>query len=170
MDQLDEEDFRVFVASRSTALLRSAYLLVGDRGLAEDLLQTALVKTYLALSRIRETAAVEAYVRRTMATTATSWWRGRRYREATVQELPERIAADDVGARLEQDAMWSYVRELPARQRAVLVLRYYEGLFEAEIAETLAFSRGTVKSHASRGLATLRRRLADEQSQMGVRA
>lgn len=170
MQQLDEETFRAFVGARSVALLRSAYLLVGDRGLAEDLLQTALVKTYLARSRIRDAAAIEAYVRRTMATTATSWWRGRRFRERPVEAVPETAAGDDLEARTEREAMWSYLSELPARQRAVLVLRYYEGLSEIEIAETLSLGRGTVKSHASRGLATLRRRIAEERSEMGVRS
>jgi len=167
---VDEEAFREFVASRSSALLRSAHLLVGERARAEDLVQHALVRTYLALSRIREPEAIEAYVRRAMATTATSWWRGRRYRERLVPEIPDHSGADQIGPRLERDAMWAHLRALPARQRAVLVLRYYEGLSEAEIAETLGFSRGTVKSHASRGLATLRRRLADEETHEGVRA
>jgi RNA polymerase sigma-70 factor, ECF subfamily len=170
VDVADEDAFRAFVASRNTALLRSAYLLTGDHGQAEDLVQTALVKTYLAWSRIREPAAVESYVRRTMATTATSWWRGRRFRERVVETLPDRADADHIDPSLERDSMWSHLRELPARQRAVLVLRYYEGLSEAEIADTLGFSRGAVKSHASRGLATLRRRLADDAAQTGVRA
>jgi len=170
VDDSDEDAFRAFVASRTTALLRSAYLLVGDHGQAEDLVQTALVKTYLAWSRIREPAAVESYVRRTMATTATSWWRGRRFRERVVEEMPDPAGTDQIEPSVQRDAMWSHLRMLPARQRAVLVLRYYEGLSEAEIAETHGFSRGSVKSHASRGLATLRRRLADEDAQTGVPA
>ncbi len=170
MDGTDEDAFRKFVATRSIALLRSAYLLVGDRHRAEDLLQTALVKTYLTWSRIRDIGAVEAYVRRTMVTTATSWWRGRHYRESPVAQLPERVALDEVAVRLERDVMWQHLRALPAMQRAVLVLRFYEGMSEAEIAETLGLRRGTVKSHASRALATMRRRLTDEQTQMGVRA
>ena len=157
MDVADEDAFRAFVASRTAALLRSAYLLVGDHGQAEDLVQTALVKTYLAWSRIREPAAVESYVRRTMATTATSWWRGRRFRERVVETLPDRADADHVDPSLERDSMWSHLRELPARQRAVLVLRYYENLSEAEIADALGCSRGTVKSQASDALAHLRR-------------
>jgi DNA-directed RNA polymerase specialized sigma24 family protein len=72
----DEDQRRQFIESRSGALLRSTYLLVGDRALAEDLVQTALVRTYLVWSRIRDPGTVEAYLRRTMATTATSWWRG----------------------------------------------------------------------------------------------
>jgi RNA polymerase sigma factor (sigma-70 family) len=105
-----------------------------------------------------------------MVTTATSWWRGRRFRERAAAQVPEQVAADAIDPRLERDAMWRHVRALPVRQRAVLVLRFYEGMSEAEIAETLGLSRGTVKSHSSRGLATLRQRLATGGDQLGVRA
>jgi len=157
----DEEYFRSFVAERSAALLRSAYLIVGDRGRAEDLLQTALAKTYSSWGRIRDRGALEAYVRRTMVTTATSWWRGRRFREHLVEELPAgRVAVDhpggDIDAVVERDAMWRRLAMLPVRQRAVMVLRYYEGLTESEIADILDISRGSVKSHASRAMASLR--------------
>ena len=165
MDESVEVAFQGFVAARGGALLRTAYLLVGDRHLAEDLLQTALVKTYVKWSSIRDVGALEGYVRRTMATTATSWWRGRPYREKPVEQLPDRApqGVPGVDAGLEQDAMWTHLRALPAKQRAVLVLRYYEGLAESEIAEVLGISRGTVKSHASRGLTALRQRLSEEQ-------
>lgn len=174
MERTDEEAFRDFVAARSLPLLRSAYLLVGDVGRAEDLLQAALIKTYVAWPRIRDIGAVEAYVRRAMVTTATSWWRGRWYRERVVErisESPGRDAerVDDMTAHLERDAMWQHLLALPAKQRSVLVLRYYEGLAEAEIAETLGVSRGTVKSHTSRALAALRRRLTDEETRTGAR-
>jgi RNA polymerase sigma-70 factor (sigma-E family) len=155
----DEDALREFITARSAALLRNAYLLVGDRAHAEDLLQTALIKTYLAWPRIRDHAALESYVRRTMATNATSWWRGRRFRERPLLPVPDRAEGDPVGPRIEHDAMWALLRSLPTRQRAVLVLRYYEGLSEAEIAETLRMSRGTVKSHAARGRNALRDRL-----------
>ncbi|SIM48841.1 SigE family RNA polymerase sigma factor [Micromonospora cremea] len=165
MDEVAEDAFRGFVAARSAALLRSAYLLVGDRGRAEDLLQTVLVKTYVKWPRIRDPAAVEGYVRRAMVNTATSWWRGRSHRERLVDTLPERGDADEMDARLERDTMWQHLRALPVKQRAVLVLRYYEGMAEAEIAEVLDISRGTVKSHASRGLAALRRQLHEEDAE-----
>lgn len=155
-----EEEFRDFLDRRSAALLRSAYLLAGgDRALAEDLLQQALTKTYLAWGRIQDPAAREAYVRRTLATTATSWWRRRWHGERASAELPERPAADTEDRFLEQDALWAVVRRLPARQRAVLVLRYYEDLSEQETARTLGLAPGTVKSHLSRALATLRSEL-----------
>ncbi len=168
MEQAAEEVFTDFVTARAAALLRTAYLLVGDRGRAEDLLQTALVKTYAAWPRIRDVAALEAYVRRTMATTAVSWWRGRRFRERPVETVPDRPVRDETTDGTERDVMWAYLRELPTKQRAVLVLRYYEGLSEAEIAEVLGVSRGTVKSHASRALAALRHRIEQEEKQLGV--
>lgn len=155
-----EEEFRAFVAARSPALLRTSYLLVGgDWALAEDLLQVALTKTYLAWGRIADRGAVEAYVRTTLATTAISWWRRRWTGERATEVLPEGIGADVAAGIDERDALWRLVRRLPARQRAVLVLRFYEDLSEAETARTLGLSPGTVKSHTSRALARLRAEL-----------
>lgn len=170
MDAAAEDAFGSFVSARANSLLRHAYLLVGDRGRAEDLLQTALVKTYLAWPRIRDTGAVEGYVRRVMVTTATSWWRGRPYRERPVATVPDRAGADELDPALERDAMWARLRTLPAKQRAVLVLRYYEGMAEAEIADVLGVSRGTVKSHTARALAALRRQLTEETMRTGALA
>ena len=155
-----EQDFRAFVTARSPALLRTAYLLGGgDWGLAEDLLQVALVKTYVAWDRIEDRAAVEAYVRRTLATTATSWWRRRSHGERATAVLPDSTGPDRTGEVDERDALWLLVRRLPARQRAVVVLRFYEDLSEAETARTLGVSTGTVKSHTSRAVRTLRAEL-----------
>ena len=152
-----EEEFRLFVAARSPALLRTAYLLVGgDWALAEDLLQTALTKTYLSWNRIRDPRAVEAYARATLATTATSWWRRRWHGERATEVLPDTAHADRTPLVDEADALWRVVRRLPPMQRAVLVLRFYEDLSEAETARVLEISAGTVKSHTSRGLAALR--------------
>lgn len=132
-------EFREFVATRSPALLRTAYLLSGgDWALAEDLLQATLTKTYLAWGRIRHREAPESYVRRTLATTATSWWRRRWHGERPAAVLPE-IGLSDPGSEFdERDALWRLVLALPVRQRAVLVLRFYEDLSEAEIADALA--------------------------------
>jgi RNA polymerase sigma-70 factor (ECF subfamily) len=152
-----EAEFRHFVASRSPALLRTSYLLAGgDWALAEDLLQSALIKTYLSWGRIRDPGAVEAYVRTTLATTATSWWRRRWHGERAADVLPDVAATDGTAIVDEQDRLWRHVRTLPPRQRAVLVLRFYEDLSEAETAHVLGLSIGTVKSHTSRALATLR--------------
>jgi RNA polymerase sigma-70 factor, ECF subfamily len=157
-----EEDFRVFVETRSSALLRTAYLLAGDWATAEDLLQIALTKTYLAWKRLGHIEAVEPYARRVLVNTATSWWRRRWHGERPTEVLPESAAADRVEESLERDALWRHVRELPNRQRAVLVLRFYEDQSEAETARLLGVSVGTVKSQASRALATLRLRLSAE--------
>ena len=157
MDQSGREAFRAYVVGRSPALLRTAYLLTGNRSDAEDLLQTALAKTYLAWDRIRDREAVDGYVRRVMINTQTSWWRRRKVDERAVAEVPElggdRDAADDIAL---HDALWSAMSSLPRRQRAVVVLRYYEDLSEGETAQVLGISVGTVKSTTSRALAKLR--------------
>jgi RNA polymerase sigma-70 factor (sigma-E family) len=151
--------FRSFVAGRSHALQRTAYLLAGDRHLAEDLLQTALTKTYLAWPRIKDPNAVEAYTRRVLVTTSTSWWRRKSAAEHPTEDVPEASIADSASDYGERDAMWRELRRLPARQRAVMVLRYYEDRSEAEIADLLGCSTGTVKAHASRAMAALKVRL-----------
>ncbi|WP_433536906.1 SigE family RNA polymerase sigma factor [Micromonospora sp. CA-249363] len=154
-----EEEFREFVAARSAALLRTAYLLSGDWATAEDLLQTALTKTYLAWKRLGGIEAVEPYARRVMVNTSTSWWRRRWHGERPTEVLPERPGLDEIEQQLDRDLLWRHLKELPGRQRAVLVLRYYEDLSEAQTAALLDISPGTVKSQASRALATLRRRM-----------
>jgi RNA polymerase sigma-70 factor (sigma-E family) len=151
------EDFRSYVAGRSPALLRTAYALTGNRADAEDLLQAALAKTYLSWDRIREREAVDGYVRRVMVNTRTSWWRRKRMDERPAEELPERAGGRDATADLDlHDALWRALSELPKRQRAMVVLRYYEDLSEAETAAVMGVSVGTVKSATSRALATLR--------------
>ena len=157
-----EKDFREFVAARSGALLRTAYLLAGDWATAEDLLQISLTKTFLAWKRLGRIEAVEPYTRRVLVNTATSWWRRRWHGERPTDVLPESATADGLEERLERDALWRHVRELPTRQRAVLVLRFYEDLSEADTARLLGVSVGTVKSQCSRALATLRQRLAEQ--------
>ena len=157
-----ETEFRQFVAARSAALLRTAYLLVGDWAHAEDVLQTSLTKTYLAWRRLGEIEAVEGYTRRVLVTTATSWWRRRWHGERPTAVMPERPAPDAADEHVERHAMWRHVHALPARQRAVLVLRFYEDLTEAETARVLGVTVGTVKSQSARALATLRVRLAED--------
>jgi RNA polymerase sigma-70 factor (ECF subfamily) len=157
-----ETQFRDFVAARSAALLRIAYLVSGDVHLAEDLLQTTLARTYLAWRRLDGLDSLEAYSRRVLLNTATSWWRRRWRGERATLDVPERPVSDQAERVVERDAVWRLLRTLPARQRAVLVLRYYEDLSEAEIAAQLGLSTGTVKSHASRALAALRTQLAEE--------
>jgi RNA polymerase sigma-70 factor (sigma-E family) len=160
MDAHAQVAFRDYVSGRRAALLRTAYLLTGDRGQAEDLLQTALVKTYVSWDRIRDKNAVDAYVRQVMATTAVSWWRRRWRGERPSDDVPDaRHDADPAVDHAERDAMWRLLGRLTAKQRAVLVLRFYEDLSEAQIARTLGMSAGSVKSHASRALAAMRMHL-----------
>jgi RNA polymerase sigma-70 factor, ECF subfamily len=162
-------DFRQFVAARSAALLRTAYLLVGDWANAEDVLQTALTKTYLAWRRLGEIEAVEAYARRVLVTTATSWWRRRWHGERPTEVMPERASPDHIAEHIEREALWRHVRTLPARQRAVLVLRFYEDLTEVETARVLGVTVGTVKSQCARALAGLRIRLGEDGVEPAVR-
>ncbi|WP_309222749.1 SigE family RNA polymerase sigma factor [Micromonospora sp. CP22] len=164
-----EEEFRDFVAARSGALLRTAYLLTGDWGTAEDLVQTALTKTYLAWKRLGGIEAIEPYARRVMVNTSTSWWRRRWHGERPTEVLPEHAAVDEIDQQLDRDVLWRHLRALPARQRAVLVLRFYEDMSEAQTAALLEISPGTVKSQTSRALATLRRRIGSEGA-LGLRA
>ena len=157
MDEQAREDFRSYVAARSPALMRTAYMLSGNRADAEDLLQTALAKTYLAWDRIREREAVDGYVRRVMVNTQTSWWRRRKVDEHPTDALPERSGGRDATADADlHDALWTALSTLPKRQRAMVVLRYYEDLSEAETAQVMGVSVGTVKSATSRALAKLR--------------
>lgn len=156
-------DFTAFVTANSVGLLRTAYLLSGDRALAEDLVQTALAKAFVSWGRIRDPGAAEAYVRRTLVRTASSWWRRKSARnERPVGDaLPDRgVSArfDDVD---ERERIWAVVRALPARQRAVIVLRFYEDLTEKDTAAALGCAVGTVKAQTHRALARLRKELGD---------
>ena len=154
MDEDSEAHFRDFVEARSGALLGTAYLLTGDPHRAEDLLQSALVKAYGHWGRIRDRGSVEPYVRRIMLNEQRSWWRARR--EFPVAEVPERPGTGgDPAGMAERDAVWQALQQLPPRTRAVLVLRYWEDLSEAETAYLLDCSVGSVKSQASRGLRRL---------------
>lgn len=165
MDAGERDAFRDYVAARSTALLRTAYLITGNRADAEDLLQTALAKTYLAWPRIRQRDSVDAYVRRVLVNTHTSFWRRHRHVTVTpVEHLPERPGRDATGDSDIHDALWSALETLPARMRAAVVLRYYEDLPEADVADVLGCSVGTVKSQTSRALTKLRNdaRLRDD--------
>ncbi|WP_139977870.1 SigE family RNA polymerase sigma factor [Nocardioides litoris] len=151
--------FDDFVAARSTALWRSAFLLTGDRHKAEDLLQVALVKTWRRWDRLTGgVEPAEAYVRRALVTTYTDWWRRRWRGEVPTGELPERptTGRDGPGAVDVRRDVLTALAGLSRGQRAVLVLRYFDDLTEQQTADVLGVSRGTVKSQASRALAALR--------------
>ncbi len=139
-------------------LVRTAYAVSGDLGIAEDAVQTAFAKAYRSWRRISRLEAPEAYLRRMVVNEVLNDHRkARRRHEITSDEPPERPAVLDDGRH--DDEMWRAISSLPPRQRAVLVLRYYEDLSEQQIAEALGCRPGTVKSQASAALATLRTRL-----------
>ncbi|HSU03764.1 MAG TPA: SigE family RNA polymerase sigma factor [Nocardioides sp.] len=159
-DRTRERDveFAEYMHARQAALMRTAYLLTGDRHSAEDLVQTSLAKLYLAWDRVQDRGSIDGYVRRIMVNENNSTWRRAwKRREFASETLPERQVVDeyDEGAR---GALWDLVQTLPRKARAVVVLRYYEELSEAETAEILGISVGTVKSQSSRALAALRTR------------
>lgn len=151
--------FTSYVRARGPVLMRTARSLTSNPSDAEDLLQTALTKTYLAWERIEDHRALDGYVRRALLNTRTSQWRKRRVDEYAVEELPEPDPVpgpDPAEQQAVRDAMWRAVVRLPPRQRAMVVLRYYEDLSEAATAQVLGVSVGTVKSAVSRALAKLR--------------
>ena len=153
MTEAGDESFRRFVVEHRRPLLRSAYLLTGDRGHAEDLVQTALLKTYRHWDRVAGRGDPTAYVQRVLVTTSTSWWRRLVSTEQVIASVPDR-AADPGWER--DDELVRALRELPPRMRAVVVLRFYEDLTEARTAEVLGCSTGTVKTQTSRAMARLR--------------
>lgn len=154
--------FTVFVAARYDALVRTAFLFVGDRGHAEDLAQTALLRTYSHWSRLRSPDAAEAYTRKTMARLAGRWSRRRWRGELPSGDLLGHGAVDPLSASAATLDLYVALGALPWSQRAVLVLRFFEGLSEAETAAVLRCSPGTVKSRASRALAALREALGSQ--------
>lgn len=149
------EEFDSWALGRYGSLLHAAYLLTGDRDSAQDLVQTALAKTQVAWRRVH--TSPDAYVRRAMVTTHTDWWRRQPWRERSTAAIADRPAVEDAHARVDDhDALLRALQDLPPRMRTILVLRYYLQHTEAECAEVLGCSLGTVKSTASRGLERLR--------------
>ncbi len=160
-----EASFREFVEGSWHRLLRTGYLLTGDHGTAEDLVQTALMRTYKHWNRVRESQAPEAYVRRAMANITVSAWRRRRLVEHSTAHLPETAGTGDhQNEYAVRDELWRTVRAMPPRMRTVFVLRYFEDMTEAEVAQTMGCAVGSVKSQISRGLARLRAELTAEGS------
>ena len=153
--------FEDFVAGRGQALQRFGYALTGDWGLAEDLLQTALARAYPRWSRI-ERDNPEAYVRKIMINTWSSWWRRRWRGEVPAEHVPEVAGPDEVTGADSRQALRAALAMLPPRQRAVVVLRYHQDLSEAQVAHMLGISVGTVKSQAAKALAALRAQAALE--------
>lgn len=157
MKALEDEAFRGFVAARENALMRTAYLLTGDQQLAEDLVQTALEKAVRHWASIREAAAAEAYVRRTMYRTQVSLWRRRRVTELPTATIPEPRRVEPPDHQVEDRlVLHAALRRLGPRQRAVVVLRFFEDMSEQQVADALGVTVGTVKSTAHKALAHLR--------------
>ncbi|MDQ0750888.1 RNA polymerase sigma-70 factor (sigma-E family) [Streptomyces africanus] len=154
---LSEAEFTAYVQERRASLYATAYHLTGDRFEAEDLLQSALFSTYRAWDRISDKAAVGGYLRRTMTNLHISAWRRRKLNEYPTEELPETPGDTDAMRGTELRAvLWQALARLPELQRTMLVLRYYEGRTDPEIAEILDISVGTVKSSIWRSLRRLR--------------
>ncbi|NES29342.1 SigE family RNA polymerase sigma factor [Micromonospora terminaliae] len=150
---MDDPEFREFVQVRYADLLRTAYLLTGNRDVAQDLVHDALLKAMRHWRRVDEPMA---YVRRAMVNERTSRWRRLGLRELLTSAVPERVGPDSTDGVAVRDELLAALDRLPVRMRTVLVLRYWEDLPEAEVALLMGCSVGTVKSQAARGLARLR--------------
>ena len=166
----ERAEYVEFVEARYQSLCRTAYLLTGNRSGAEDLVQTVLAKVYVSWSKARRAANVEAYVRRALVNESISLSRRRWTTELVSDEvvaLRAPLAGGVAEGVVESPAMWQALGELSGRQRAVMVLRYYEDLTEAEIAETLGIAPGTVKAHAHAGLVALAARVPRNTAALG---
>jgi RNA polymerase sigma-70 factor (sigma-E family) len=151
-----DEEFTAFVAANHARLLHVADLMIGDRGQAEDLLQTVLIRIYLRWPKIRQDNPL-GYVRAALANARNDWWRLLSSRERPIADVPDALAASDLsGQVVGRDAVQRALALLTRRERAVIVLRFYEDLSEADIASILRMSPGTVKSTCARALTKLR--------------
>jgi RNA polymerase sigma-70 factor (sigma-E family) len=165
----DHAAYVEFVTVRWAALYRTAYLLTGNHSEADDLLQSALVKTFIAWGRVAKVGEPDAYVRRIMANALISSRRRGVWRRERVQhKAPDLPSPSHEPASVDRLNLWDHIKVLPPRQRAVIVLRFYEDMSERQIAETLGCSAGTVKSQASDALRTLRSRLGAEPEAEGL--
>ena len=162
MDDSRDCAYADFVRDRSHALLRSAFLLTGDQHLAEDLVQEALARTHRAWSRLERPSNAEAYARKVMYHAQVSIWRRPKVAESLPGEgleLHGGSTDDPAEATVRRVTLQRALLALSPKQRAVIVLRYYEDLSEAQIADVLGVTPGTVKSQSSKAMATLRRQL-----------
>lgn len=150
--------FEQYVDSQGDALLRFAYVLSGDVHLAEDLVQEVLAKVFRRWHRMAHVAYPDAYLRTAIVRQFLSWRRRRASHETSLEVVPDGLVstADGAAGHAARDEMWRLLADLPRRQRAVLVLRYYEDLPDERIAEVLGCRQTTVRVHASRGLSHLR--------------
>jgi RNA polymerase sigma-70 factor (sigma-E family) len=156
--------FEEFAATRLPAVLRFAGVLTADRALAEDVVQEVLIRASKRWDQLETLDHPELYVRKMIVNEYLSW-RRRTWRllpKGTGTEVDDRVTPDHAGQHAERDALLSELAKLPRRQRAVLVLRYYQGLSDAEIADVFGCAPGTVRGYASRALAALRVELSQE--------
>jgi RNA polymerase sigma-70 factor (sigma-E family) len=151
-----DDDFRAFVRLHWGPLLRVAFLITGDGAHAEDLVQTALEKTHRRWRDVAAMEAPQAYVRKIMINTATSWRRRRAWGETPLPAVEEAAGADEFDRVEQRRQLIEALHTVPPKMRAVLVLRYFEDLTEAQTAQVMGCSVGTVKSQTSRGLQRLR--------------
>jgi RNA polymerase sigma-70 factor (sigma-E family) len=157
-----DQEFTTFVVDRGAHLLRTAYLVTGDRGLAEDLVQTALAKAYGGWAKVRRADDRFAYVRRIMVNSHLSWRRRLVSTERVVETLPDAGGGDHQDRLARNDELRRALLALSPRVRTAVVLRYFDDLSEAETARLMGCSPATVNNHVSRGLATLRTLLTAE--------
>jgi len=158
-----DERFTAYVRDRGEHHLRVAVLLTGDWHAAQDLVQESLVRLYRAWPKLRLDGDPDAYLRRIMVNTHRSWWRARWRRETPAGELPDAVIADFADGQAFAALVRQALQALPRRQRAAVVLRYCADLPEAEVADLLGCSVGTVKTHTHRGLRALRENLEEDR-------
>jgi RNA polymerase sigma-70 factor (sigma-E family) len=162
MARRDAETFTGFVLASQPALRRTAYLLCGDWSLASDFVQEALIRVYRHWPRLRGEAEARSYARKAVVSAVIDAKRRRSSTELPVETIAERPGADEAARSADRDLLTRCLAQVPARQRACLVLRYYDDLSVAEVAGALGVTEGTVKSQTARGLETLQKAFARE--------
>ena len=161
MRQSDDDRFTEFVRANTASLFRTAYLMTGDYQRAEDVLQGAFVRVYQHWTRVERMGQPAGYARKVVVNQSVSWWRRRSSHESLLTTIDEPTWDGHVDDVAEHERVWRAVLSLPRRQRAVTVLRYYEDMTEAQIAETLDMAPGTVKSHSHAAVRRLAELLGD---------
>jgi RNA polymerase sigma-70 factor (sigma-E family) len=151
-----DDEFASFVSTRSAPLLRLAVGLTGSRPAGEDLLQSALTRAYLSWSKVRAAGDADAYVRRIVVNSHVSFLRRRRIREELQSDVIDAVGTAPTYGIDDRDALWTALSQLGRRQRAIVLLRYYEDLPDDQIADLLGCQAATVRSQAMRALATLK--------------
>jgi RNA polymerase sigma-70 factor (sigma-E family) len=163
----DVSEFSDFVVARCRAMLRTAYLLTGDHGHAEDLVQTTLAKCFVAWPRLRARKAADAYVRKAMLNTYLSWRRKKSWHEIASDAPPDREGADSTEGLAQRSDVMAALAGLPPRQRAVVVLRFYEDLGVDQVADQMGCSAGSIKRQTSVALSKLRHALGEIADAVG---